>query len=91
MRRGGNRQALVLKGAWFILRGQEQAEFVPARTPFLVGVKQMTFYLSVVAVVVADTVRAFSSLGVGGWLYFCFILCVVAKFFSMVKKGGRRR
>lgn len=50
----------------------------------------MTFYLSVVAVVVADTVRAFSSLGVGGWLYFCFILCVVAKFFSMVKKGGRR-
>lgn len=51
----------------------------------------MTFYLSVVAVVATDVIRAFSSLGVGRWLYFCFILCVVANFFTMMKKGGRRR
>lgn len=50
----------------------------------------MTFYLSVVAVVVSDTVRAFFSLAVGQWMFFCFILCIVAKFFSMMKKGGKR-
>lgn len=47
----------------------------------------MTFYLSVVAVVVADVVSAFSSLEVGRWLYFCFILCIVAKSFSVMKRG----
>lgn len=53
----------------------------------------MTFYLSAVALIVADTVRACTDLPVFRWLAFCFITSVVVRLILLplrrVTHGGK--
>lgn len=63
-------------------------DFLPCRPG--IGDGGMTYYLSVVSLVVTDTVRACTRQPVFLWLFFCFMLVLVIRFFIYMKRGRRK-